>query len=161
MSCRVRRPAVGIFTRACVQSIGAKKRQFNVIALFRGASTLFPGVANDNGRAALKTTVFLITRRGFQTRTRTCRFRNRWSSLGFINSRADDANVPLHRYYCAILWPRFATRRWFTLCSGRRSIVARQRRGRAREKVRGCVHYDTHYSLPRDNVRLRSSFSSE
>lgn len=54
--------------------------------------------------------------------TRTYRFRNRWSSLGFINSRADDANVPLHRYYYAILWPRFATC-WFTLCSGRTIVV--------------------------------------
>jgi len=54
--------------------------------------------------------------------TRTCRFQNRWSYLDFINSRAHDANVPLHRYYCAILWPRFATC-WFTLCSGRIIVV--------------------------------------
>lgn len=70
----------------------------------------------------LRDAIFLINADSKFAQTRTYRFRNRWSSLSFINSRADDANVPLHRYYCAILWPRFATC-WFTLCSGRTIVV--------------------------------------
>jgi len=63
---------------------------------------------------------------------RMCRFRNRWSSPGFINNRgANDANVPLHRYYRAILRPPVLPLALYSHCDFARIIADGHRGGEA------------------------------
>lgn len=94
------------------------RSSFFLLPLWHGfnetCATFFPTslVTGDFSTAALQSPMEFPRRNNVPEETQCVlgpsghiALRNRWSSSKSINRPADDANLPLHRYYCAMMAP--------------------------------------------------------